>query len=168
MVRRFTVIQGGLHGTPARQPAPDRPRPPLTLAWSRGAQSVPAAPVVLNSEVAEAVDRAIRTRLAALGRPVRSAAATPARTVERPHRQRAIPAENLLGVRPEGWAPPKVAVPVFADRTPAIAAPSGNTWDRLSARSGVLRSACLHRIEAFATGMFDRGAGPMVWHRARG
>ncbi|EIZ84900.1 hypothetical protein WYO_2273 [Methylobacterium sp. GXF4] len=164
MARRFTVIQGGLPGTTARQPASDRPRPVLVLVWSRDALTVQAAPVLLDADAAAAVDRAIRTRLAALGRAGRPAA--PARAADRPRRPRAIPAENLLGVRPEGWAPPEVAVPVVADREPAGA--SENIWGRLSARSGALRSAFLRRVEGFAAGTFGPGAGPVAWRRVRG
>lgn len=164
MTRRFTVIQGGLSVTTARQPASDRPRPVLVLAWSRDARTVQAARVLLDADAAAAVDRAIRTRLAALGRATRPAA--PVRAVDRPRRPRAIPAENLLGVRPAGWAPPKVALPVVADREPAGA--SENIWGRLSARSGALWSAFLRRAEGFAAGTFGPGAGPVAWRRARG
>ncbi|AYO82541.1 hypothetical protein [Methylobacterium brachiatum] len=166
MARRFTVIQGGLSGTTARQPASDRPRPVLVLAWSRDALTVQAAPVLLDADAAAAVDRAIRTRLAALGRATRPAAPVPA--VDRPRRPRAIPAENLLGVRPAGWAPPEVALPVVADRMPAVAVVSEDIWGRLSARSGALRSAFLRRVEGFAAGTFGPGAGPVAWRRVRG
>lgn len=166
MARRFTVIQGGLSGTTARQPASDRPRPALVLAWSRDARTVQAAPVLLDADAAAAVDRAIRIRLAALGRAGRPAVPVP--TVDRPRRPRAIPAENLLGVRPAGWAPPEVALPVVADRMPAVAVASENIWGRLSARSGALRSAFLRRVEGFAAGTFGFGAGPVAWRRVRG
>ncbi|MCJ2055764.1 hypothetical protein MKL09_04255 [Methylobacterium sp. J-048] len=172
MARRFTVIQGGLTVTAIRLPAPDRPHPALTLAWSRDVQAGTGTAAPLDA--AEAIDRAIRSRLAALGRPVRSvgAVAAPARAVDRPRRTRAIPADMFLGVRPEGWAPPAVSVPVFDDRAPVIAAPSEpvrvGMAGRLSARSGALRLALLRRVDAIAVGLLNLGAGPVAWRRARG
>lgn len=174
MARRFTVIQGGLSETTALPAPSDRPRPPLVLAWNRDAQSVPAASRLADGEAAAAIDRAIRTRLAVLGRPVRPAGASraPSRAADRPRQPRAIPAHNVLGVRPEGWAPPAVAVPVFEDRVRAVAAPSapaqGGITRGLSARRGALRLALLRRIDAIVAGMVNLGAGPAVWRRVRG
>ncbi|MGU3282981.1 hypothetical protein [Methylobacterium mesophilicum] len=170
MAQRFTVIQGGLTGTAVREPASERPHPGLALAWSRDVQAGALAPL----EAAEAVDRAIRTRLAALGRPVRSAGAVtaPVRAVERARRTRTIPADSVLGVRPAGWAPQAVSVPVFDDRVPAATAPAEparvGAAGRNSARGGALRRALLRRVDAIAVGLFNLGAGPVAWRRARG
>ena len=174
MARRFTVIQGGLFETPAEPMASDRPRPPLVLAWSRGAGIVPAARILLDGEAAAAVDRAIRTRLAALSHPVRfaGAAEVPARAADRPRQSRSIPAHNVLGVRPGGWAAPAVAVPVFEDRVPAVAVPAEPSRvgmaGRPSARSGALRLALLRRVDAIAAGLLNLCAGPVAWRRVRG
>lgn len=170
MVQRFTVIQGGLTGTAMREPALKRAHPGLALAWNRDVQAGAIAPL----DAAEAVDRAIRTRVAALGRPVRSVGAVtaPVRAVERAHRTRTIPADNVLGVRPEGWAPQAVSVPVFDDRVPAATAPSEparvGVAGRLSARGGALRRALLRRVDAIAVGLFNLGSGPVAWRRVRG
>ena len=170
MAQRFTVIQGGLTGTAEREPASERPHPGLALAWSRDAQAGPLAP----HDAAEVVDRAIRTRLATLGRPVRSGGlvAAPVRPAERARLTRTIQADRLLGVRPAGWAPQAVSVPVFDDRAPAAPAPSEpariGLAGRLTARSGVLRLALLRRVDAIAVGMLNFGAGPVAWRRARG
>ncbi|MCJ2094747.1 hypothetical protein MKK67_19925 [Methylobacterium sp. J-072] len=177
MARRFTVIQGGRSEAQASGiEAPDRPRP--TLAWSRDAGAeIPRirpsaeAPGLTDSAALEAIDRAIRLRLATLNRPV-GPVRIPVRAARQPAAPRAIPTENRLGVRPEGWALPSAVVPVFEDRAPVTVAPSEpprtRNTGRLSAWTGALRLAFLSRVDAIAVGLLNLGGGSVAWRRARG
>ncbi|SFL88162.1 hypothetical protein [Methylobacterium pseudosasicola] len=171
MAKRFTVIQGGRsEGQPVGIEAPARGR--LTLAWSRDAGAEiprirPEATGLTDGAALEAIDRAIRLRLATLNRPVEPVQ-RPVRAARSPTAPRAIPMESFLGVRPEGWALPATRVPVFDDRAPVAVAPSEITRGRLSAWSGALRHAFLARVEAIAAGTLSLNIGPIAWRRARG
>ena len=185
MAQLFTVIQGGLSATQSvRADAPTgRPRRSangqITLAWSREVPTAPEilqdadlaqpAPVLIDGAAIEAVDRAIRTRLATLRPSLRlvgadAASSRPIRTVARPAGLRVIPAQNLLGVRPQGWQPPVVIAPMSHD-TPA---PSVPVSPRSPAR--VRCEGLLRRAAEFVTGALQLGSAPaaLAWRRAQG
>ncbi|MDP4003133.1 hypothetical protein [Methylobacterium sp. NEAU K] len=219
------------HLLPLAQHRPAGRRIALALAWSRDAATgpeilrgvVPLAmphpvwgrraepwqpaeadpPGLVDMTAAEAVDRALRARLAALRRPIRlvgsvetarvPAPGRPTRAVDRPAWPRAIPADALLGVRPEGWDAPAAseilavhepaavrdAVETFlaldarTARRPIVADPSEASLvrvvSRLFGRRGALRVEFLRRAGEIVAGTLHLGAGPasVAWRRAR-
>jgi hypothetical protein len=159
------------------------------------------AAALVETAAAEAVDRALRARLGAFRRPIRLADqaesvqrpdALPPAQAARPGRLRAVPGENLVGVRPVGWAPPgseilavtepacvRDAVETFlaleartAER-PIIADPAEASLvrvvTRLFARRGALRVEFLRRAGEVVAGTLHLCAGPasVPWRRAR-
>lgn len=157
---------------------------------------------LVETAAAEAVDRALRARLGALRRPIRLAgAAEPARNpvpfrpvlaARRVALPRRIPADSLVGVRPEGWELPgseilavtgpdavRDAVETFLTldartaKRPIIADPAEASFvrvvSRLFARRGALRVEFLRRAGEVVAGTLHLGAGPSAvpWRRAR-
>ncbi|GJE50188.1 hypothetical protein GOFOIKOB_3231 [Methylobacterium tardum] len=157
---------------------------------------------LVETAAAEAVDRALRARLGALRRPIRLAGAVePARNpvpfrpvlaARRAAPPRRIPADSLVGVRPEGWELPgseivavngpdavRDAVETFLTldartaKRPIIADPAEASFvrvvSRLFARRGALRVEFLRRAGEVVAGTLHLGAGPSAvpWRRAR-
>lgn len=174
--------------------------------WGRRARpwrpAEPDAAALVERAAAEAVDRALRERLGALRRPLRlvgqSAPAPnpeprrPVLAASRPAGTWRIPAENLIGVRPEGWEPAETemlavtepaavrdAVETFLTldaRTaarPIIADPAEASLvrvvTRLFARRGALRVEFRRRAGAVVAGTLHlcAGANAVPWRRAR-
>ncbi|MHB2209110.1 GNAT family N-acetyltransferase [Methylobacterium sp. CM6257] len=159
------------HLLPLAQHRPAGRRVAVALAWSRESETgrealrgvVPLAmphPVwggrarpwqpaeseaaaLVDSAVAEAVDRALRARLGALRRPIRFAGSI--ESVHRPEpfrlslastrsvRPRPVPPENVFGIRPEGWEPP--ASEVLAVTEPEAVRDAVETFLTLDART---------------------------------
>jgi hypothetical protein len=157
---------------------------------------------LIETAAAEAVDRALRARLGALRRPIRLAGAVesarnpvpfrPVLAARRSAQPRRIPADSLVGVRPEGWELPgseilaltgpdavRDAVETFLTldartaKRPIIADPAEASFvrvvSRLFARRGALRVEFLRRAGDVVAGTLHLGAGPgsVPWRRAK-
>jgi hypothetical protein len=159
----------------------------------------PKATALVEQAAAEAVDRALRERLGALPRPNRSAEAIRP-VLKRPRmrrsaaaaRSRAIPAANLIGIRPAQWeasgsetrpiteAPAErstlariVTRDAHTARRSATAAPVTASLVRLARAlfecDGALRVACQRGTDRIIAGSHYLGIGAalMPWRRAR-
>ena len=131
MVRRFTVIQGGLTAEPAAGLRDSAVHHAAFCAGGQARSWQPAAASVVaggESAAAASVDRALRVRLAALRRPIRLVGSVEPVRATAPLRHRsaangstrrhAIPAESFLGIRPRGWEPSASEAPRAAEPKP--------------------------------------------------
>ena len=170
--------------------------------WRPAGTAGTAGLALIDGTAADAVGTALRARLRALRRPAglsgsleAVAAPAPGRltlVASRPAR-RAIPADSLVGVRPDGWRPPAdaeaetvsepeairdavesfLALDARTAKAPIVADPSEASLVRVVTRLFARRRAC--RVEVFrrageiVAGTLHLGIGPasVAWRRAR-
>lgn len=180
-------------GGPVRAAAPAEGRHPLGDGWTRPRPLADAeARALVARAAAEAADRALRARFAAPGRSIGIVGAVAPIRAQRPVYgagaygsvlPRTIPRDNLIGVRPAGWAPPAVETGALGETVGGIAArtpqrpiagqprktPLRQMVHRVFGQRNALKGAFLRRAGAIVTRTVHPGDGAasMPWRRAR-
>lgn len=189
------------HLLPLAQHRPAGRRVAVALAWSRDAETgrealrgvvplamphpvwggrarpwqpaEPEAAALVERAAAEAVDRALRTRLGALRRPIRlvgetgavadPAPRTPILAAGRAMRPRPVPAGDLIGVRPAGWE--AAASEILAVTEPAAVRDAVETFLALDARTAarpIIADPAEASLVRVVTRLFARRGGLRV------